>query len=532
MRSRALLEHMEEMSSAVRMVGWSPQPAAQLMARARAGAAPEDLPGDFVVAQDRLRDGRHETTIATSLGSCRPYYWARPREGGVIVHGASLFDVVRRAGLPWRWNDDAVRTLALIRHLVDDQTLHRDVRRVPAGALLEAQGGAVTITRHDALTPALADDTGTDDDAIAGLLEVVAELPDRPLLALTAGLDSRALLAALLHLERRPVLWTAGPPESTDVQVAAAIARDTGLEHHTVTLDPRDWPRRAADITRRTGGAYPAGDWHSRMLFAGAGALGCPVVLKGSNGELARSFYADAGTMARLAGHAPARAARTRLAITVHRGRGAYAQTPSFLDPARGGDDAAWLPELLARVCSAPRRPLDRLDHFYAQQRVRGFVGMGVRLSDADLPVATPFLDSRWALAAAALPRRRKLGGALHRATIARLAPQLLHHPSGAEPRLQPVPPRGGWLRRAHEVGTSPFAQVLADPEIRETIRRSPHLDRFASAAERDAMVTGDDAAGMELMLTLHAAAQAAAETQRAAPVSVRTARRLSPQRS
>lgn len=532
MRSRALLDRMEEMSSAVRMVGWSPQPAAQLMARARAGAAPEDLPGDFVVAQDRLCDGRHETTIATSHGSCRPYYWARPREGGVIVHGASLFDVVRRAGLPWRWNDDAVRTLALIRHLVDDQTLHRDVRRVPAGALLEARGGAVTLIRHDALTPALADDGGTDEDAIAALLEVVAELPDRPLLALTAGLDSRALLAALLHLERRPVLWTAGPPESTDVQVAAAIARDTGLEHHTVALDPRDWPRRAADITRRTGGAYPAGDWHSRMLFAGAGALGCPVVLKGSNGELARSFYADAGAMARLAGHTPARAARMRLAITVHRGRGAYARTPSFLDPARGGDDAAWLPELLARVCSAPRRPLDRLDHFYAQQRVRGFVGMGVRLSDADLPAATPFLDSRWALAAASLPRRRKLGGALHRATIARLAPQLMHHPSGAEPRLQPVPPRGGWLRRAHEVGTSPFAQVLADPEIRETIRRSPHLDRFASAPERDAMVTGDDDAGMELMLTLHAAAEAAAETQRAAPVSVRTARRLSPQRS
>lgn len=485
-----------------RMLGWSPLSVARVLEHVADGGGPEALAGDFIAVRERMRDGRPAVTIVTSAVSCRPYYWTHRREGGAIVHGADLFDVVRRAGLPWRWNDDAVRSLALIRHLTGDETLHRDVRRVPAGAILEARGGEVTITRHDALLPALADDTGTDEDALAALLEALAEMPERPLVALTAGLDSRLILAALLHLGRRPVLWTAGPRESTDVRAAEHLAWETGLDHHVAELRPGDYTRLAADIAHRTGGAYPAGDWHSRLFFAGAAEYGVPVVLKGAGGELARTFYADLGAGARLADHGPAGLARLRLELMVRRGRARYDRLPAFLDPARGGDDGRDLPERLAALCAAPGRALDRLDHFYALQRIRHFVGMGVTLSDAELPVAAPMLDARWVLAAARLPRARKLGDAWHRAAIARLAPRL------------PDPRR---TRRAATVGYSPFAQVLEDPGMQERIRRSPRLERFASEAERDAMVDARDRASMELMLTLDAAATAAGAAQPAA---------------
>lgn len=478
------------------MLGWSPLSPARVLGRVADGAAPETLPGEFVAVRDRVRDGRACATIVTSAVSCRPYYWARRREGGAIVHGADLFDVVRRAGLPWRWNDGAVRSLALIRHLTGDETLHRDVRRVPAGSILEARGGEVTITRHDALPPALADDSGTDEDAMAALLEALAELPERPLVALTAGLDSRVILAALLHLGRRPVLWTAGPRDSTDVRAAERLAWETGLDHHVAELRPADYVDLAADIVHRTGGAYPAGDWHSRLFFRGAAADDCPVVLKGAGGELARSFYADAGPAARLAEHGPAALARLRLELMVRRGRARYRRLPAFLDPARGGDDGRGLPERLAALCAGPARPLDRLDHAYVHQRLRHFVGMGVVLSAAELPVAAPFLDARWVLAAARLPRARKLGSAWHRSAIARFAPALL-----------PAPHR----RAGAVVGYSPFARVLGDPGVQERIRRSPLLERFASERERDAAVDAGDHASMELLFTLEAAASAAA---------------------
>lgn len=511
------MESRAETETDVRMLGWSPLSATRMLGRVAGGGAPEGLPGDFVAVRERIRDGRPEVTIATSLASSPPYYWTHRREGGAIVHGTDLFDVVRRAGLPWRWNDDAVRSLALIRHLTGDETLHRDVRRVPPGAVLEARGGDVAITRHDALLPALADDTGTDEEAMAALLEVLAELPERPLVALTAGLDSRLILAALLHLGRRPVLWTAGPRDSTDARVAERLAWEADLDHHVAELRPADYVRLAGDITRRTGGAYPAGDWHSRLFFAGARDLGCPVVLKGANGELARTFYADAGPASRLADRGPAGLARVRLELMVRRGRAAYGRLPAFLDPARGGDDGADLPDRLAALCGGPARPLDRLDHFYACQRVPRFVGLGVTLSRAELPAASPFLDARWALAAARLPRARKLGGAWHRAAIARFAPELLRHPSGGAPA--PATLRGAWLRRRPPAaGYSPFARVLEDPDVQERIRRSPRLERFAPEAERDAMVDARDRRAMELMLTLDAAACAArAATQPAA---------------
>lgn len=487
------MEAREETDADIRMLGWSPLPATRMLEHVAGGGAPETLPGEFTAVRD---DGRC-VTVVTSAVSCRPYYWTHRRECGAIVHGADLFDVVRRAGLTWRWNDDAVRSLALIRHLHGDETLHADVRRVPAGAILKARGGDVTIVRHDALIPALADDTGSDEGAMAALLEALAELPERPLLALTSGLDSRLLLAALLHLGRRPALWTVGPRETTDVRVAAQLARMAGLDHHRAELRAADYLARAEDVTRRTGGAYLAGDWHSRLFFAGAAGVGCAVVLKGAGGELARTFYADVGAPARLADHGPAALARARLQLMVRRGRARYGRLPAFLDPARGGDDGYDLPERLAALCAGPARALDRLDHFYVHQRLRHFVGMGVTLSDAELPVAAPLLDARWALAAARLPRGRKLGGAWHRAAIARFAPQLV--------RFEHAP-------HTATVGYSPFAQVLEDPDAQERIRRSPHLERFASETERDAMVDARDRASMELLLTLDAAACAGAQ--------------------
>ncbi|MBJ7331740.1 MAG: hypothetical protein JHC95_17730 [Solirubrobacteraceae bacterium] len=500
--------------SDVRMVGWSPWSGAQLIAAARTGTPIEELPGDFTVAED----GPGETYIVSSLLACRPYYWTQDAVGAV-VHGDDLFAVAQQAGLPWRWDDDAVRTLALMRHLVGEQTLHRDIRRMPAGAILHRHAGIVTMTRADPLTAALDGPRDTDERAVQQLLDALAEMPGDPLLTLTAGMDSRLLLAALLHLGRRPMLWTAGPEHGSDRRVATAIARATGLEHHVVELDSADFLRHGAAITRRTGGGYLAGDWHSYLLLGGAAATGAPIALKGANGELARSFYADAGLAARTADHGPGALAGARLALTVRRGRARHADPIRVLDPLRGGDTAAWLPDRLAATCSAPRRPLARLDHFYALQRVRRFVGTGLHLAAATMPVASPFLDARWALAAARLPRDRKLGDAFHRAAIGRLAPELLRHPTATASRMRVTAPPGAWLRSAPpDMSYSPFDTVVTSAAAGEIVRDSPWLDRFADPAERAAIALSNDRWATELLLTLHFAGEHAAAVDAAKP--------------
>ncbi len=491
----------------VAVAGWLPTTPQAFLRRVRRGVGPDALPGDAVVVGERA----DEVTVATTLTAARPYYWTRAATPSGIVHGADVFDVVRRAQLDWRWDREAIRSLAVIRHLTDDQTLHPQVRRVPGGAVLHARGGEVSLRRTDLLTRALDADDATPVEVVRALRRVVAEVPADPLLAMTAGLDSRLLLAALLREGHRPTLWTAGPADCPDVLVARAIARATGLPHHVVELDAAGYLEHAPAITRATGGAYLAGDWHSRLLFEGAQSLEAPVVIKGTNGELARSFYAGFPGAA-LADRLPGGVARARLAITVRRGRQSFPTRPAFLEGAGG------LAAELAALCAGPARPLDRLDHFYALQRIRHFCGMGVRLSDEALPVAAPFLDARWSLAAARLPRRWKLEGRLHRVAIARLAPDLLRHPFGG---ATPAPRRG----RDTRVDYGPFDRVLRDPATLERIRWSPHLGHLADDDARVHAIETGDRSLLELLLTLHEAGEAATQpaAMRTTPVSAAT---------
>jgi hypothetical protein len=72
--------------------------------------------------------------------------------------------------------------------------------------------------------------------------------PDKISLTLTGGLDSRAILVALLHLGVKPELFTYGNPYSGDVIIAKKIAKACGLNHKNYYLKPSDkWFSKLAD---------------------------------------------------------------------------------------------------------------------------------------------------------------------------------------------------------------------------------------------------------------------------------------------
>lgn len=494
--------------------GWSPWTADRLLAAVLEGTPVDQLPGDFTLAAQRGQDA----LLVTSLCSCRPYYWTTTDDR--LVHGTDLFEVAREAGLRWVWNDQAVRSVALLRQPMGDQTLHPAIRRMPQGTVLRARGAAVTVTRSDALLRAISGPRGTMDQALDALVEVVEELPDEGLvLPTTAGLDSRALLAVLLHLGRRPELGCAGTPESTDRVVACKIAADLGLPCHLVDLSADDYLEHGPRIARATGGSYPAADWHAYMIFRGLSDLGS-LAVKGTNGELARTFYTDHGIVARAMDAPPFSTAWARFALNLRRARDAYARPIALVDPERDGRSVRSFARAMAASCDTGTGTLNSLDLFYVRERLRGFVGQGVRLADLSMPVAGPFLDARWALAAARLPRSAKLGSAFHRHVIARLAPNLLQYRTARETPLRPTPPRGYWLRRYDAIGYSPFADVTQRADTAATVIESSGLDRFASRSEREAIVATRDSASIDLLLTLHFAAQEGANLDRAARVT------------
>jgi hypothetical protein len=489
----------------LRVVGVTPWPVARIVAAAEREAAPPRYPGDFVVAADRNSDPGRDVLLVSSAIGAYPYYYTQAPHGR-LVHGTEVFDVVRRSGLPWRWNERALRSLTMIGHLLDDETLHPDVHRMPAGAVVRYRAGRLEVRREGALSAALTGPRTSVDDAIDAFLVALADIPGEPLmLCLTAGLDSRAILAGLIHLGRRPLLNTAGASDHPDRVLAERIARDLGLEHAASEIRPSDYLDHGAEIATLTSGEIPAMHWHSRFLVGDR--RDAELNLKGTNGEFARSFYFDRGAQSLVVDASPVDLVLPQFLARAERWHRRYRRPPEFVRSI-GLCGRVSFARRLASLCRGPRGTLDRLDLFYAEQRVRRCIGGGVRLTSAVVPSTSPFLDWRWIHTAAGLPRRAKLGGTFHRALIARCAPALMRYPLGRERKLGRRPPRLYWLGAAH-APTGRFGSVLELPATREVLMDSPHLDAFATRAEREAVTRHGDLWESDLLMTLHFAAEA-----------------------
>jgi hypothetical protein len=489
--------------------GYSAWPPERVLDHARAGRPLGQVPGDFVlVAADGPR-----TTIVTSVVGARPYFYAVA--GGRMCHGSSVYDVVRDAGLPWRWNADAIRSVAWMDHTIDGETLHPDVRRVPPASVLEADGGSVRI-REDPFWATVFEHGAVGVDEAAAVLEGVCDelLGRRPLISLSAGFESRALLARALARGVRPVTVTMGHSEATDQVAASLIARDLGLDHLRVDLPVRDYLAEGPLIARLTSGTKPAAHWHTFLYSRHAADSGGAPHVVGSNGEFARSFYFDKGAVARALD-----ALRTSLPPLAYYGARLQRQARRLAGalPFLGGPrEAARLAGRVTRLCGARGTALERFDRFYTTQRVRHFIGNGLALYAAHCTPVSPFLDARWIAAAAGLPRAAKLGSNFHRRVIERNAPDLLRYPTDAGVPMARRAPRGYWrAKKAAGVGYSPFAEVLAEPATIDTILESEPLDEFVDRAGRRRVIEARDAQAMNVLLTLHFAAEAARDATR-----------------
>lgn len=469
--------------------GWAADAPREIYAAARAGKRPSAFEGDFVLAADAA-DGT--SLVVSSVVSSLPYYYHLSRDGARFVHGADVFDVVRRAGIPWVWNPGALESMLILDHTMGEDTLHADVKRVPPCSVLVHDARGLDVRRDDFWSDVFRGG-GSVEEALGALGSVLDEMDDqRAVVSLSGGLDSRLILSRFLARGRKPLCLTMGYRDSTDMLVARAIVKKYALPHRTVELDGEDYLRHAPQIVRATSGTKSAAHWHTFLYPRAAALPEGSVHLVGANGEFARSYYLDKGILSRLADVWPTDLARPYFTLKYEsrhnplRSLG-LAQFPvrgASPVPAAGGGIARRAAEL-----SGGGRFLDRLDRFYATNRVRHFIGNGMALYDAVSATRSPFLDVRWIRAAARLPRAAKLGGVFHRAGIAANCPGLLEFPAGGESRLSRTPPPLQWTKRSGWVGYSPSDSVLTAPRVEELLRDSSELDSLLEAPVRRRMV-------------------------------------------
>jgi hypothetical protein len=122
--------------------------------------------------------------------------------------------------------------------------------------------------------------------------------PGKISLTLTGGLDSRAILAALLHLGVKPVTFTYGHPSSEDVITAKKIARTFSLDHKNYYVKPSaEWFSDLADDIIDKGNSIIHIHRAHRLFSVSASNSIAPngEILFGGHmgGELIRNFFYD-----------------------------------------------------------------------------------------------------------------------------------------------------------------------------------------------------------------------------------------------
>jgi asparagine synthase (glutamine-hydrolysing) len=491
--------------------GWSPRAPVELLDAILRGE-PEAVHGDFTIG-GRTLDGRHY--LMSSPLCARPYYWSKSATGD-LVHGATVFDVVRSAGLSWRWNRRAIQHVAAFEHPLGTETIHPSVFRIAPGSIVYETTAGISERRwFDERAWFRGRESGGVSlaQAVAVLESVFREMPrDNPWLSLSAGFDSRVLLAAMLADDRRPQCACMGRPDSTDVVVAGRIAERLGLPFSRIDIETADYLRFGREATRVTSGGKSSRHYHTYIFAQKLGLGPADRHFVGSNGEFARTFYFDAGPLAQLVDKGPGFPVR----LLAHERIRSRTRGSAVLDVLGGSREQ--LARDFAKLAPSVGTPLDRLDLLYAYQRVRHLIGHGLAMYAEASAVHSPFLDVRWMQAVAALDRTDKLGGNYPRAALARLAPQLLAFPRETESR--PVQPRAPWSyplqRRPPGVDYAPHRELCGVPEVIERVIDSSVLDELVERRDRESAAQRRDAPLVQLLLTLSWAAELGHDAARA----------------
>ena len=305
-----------------------------------------ELQGRFAVA---WQAGNHTSLFCSPDGITQLFYAVR---GSALHYGTSVSDVIGLAGLNWQWNYEALVDLATFGHVIGDQTLHAAVRRVGSAELITWDGSALSQKKLHIQRPLTGDPSNVAIDVLLETVRTEAR-PDH-LISLSAGFDSRVILAAFLALGLKPNLIVMGADRSTDATIATEIARKLNLPLEHVPLNGNLMISDRSLIARLTSGTKTIDNWHTYEYIAGGNgpARGTGIWI-GSNGEFARTFFFDRGLQFYVANALGSPLVRKFWDVKVQRSALPDSLRPFLVD------------EL--RECLDPERQIARLLRFFPQ---------------------------------------------------------------------------------------------------------------------------------------------------------------------
>ena len=272
--------------------------------------------------------------------------------------------------------------------------------------------------------------------AAAELTDVTRALMDwsgRPnVVPVTAGRDSRLVLAAATRTGIPFEANTGGRPGEPDVDIGRELAAIAGVEHWLIPDDPHGslhehWRRAAELLELTTGGTASLADAVGFPHGPREGPL--PLWHSGQGGEIGRAYYARAG-------------GRTKEQLTDSLYTVFAMRRPGRREPLNADGEAlvrdqiaTWVGDIL----QAGAQPEDVPDLFYLQKRMGTWAGPTHGAVEYVRDTTSPLWHERMLPHLLALPAADRAAERFHYEVLRELSPELAAAPGWFEPstRLQ-----------------------------------------------------------------------------------------------
>jgi len=411
------------------------------------------LSGDYVI----VIENSSETFVVSSTFAVTQYYYTV--ENGKFYHSDTVMEVLKQGGLQWQWNWRALADFVSLGQVLENETLHKAVFRVPASSILHFKYGKLNTKTipWDTLYPTM---DATPEMALEVFnKEVEYWVQPDSVVSISAGFDSRVILSSVLKTGCRPLLLTMGFDKSTEVQISKSISQSLGLELQQVVLNLGDYFQYGEEVTLLTNGTKSACDWHTYIYPKKSDQDIQRTFFVGTNGEFVRSAYLNKGIVARIAD------TFTPLSLPYFWKR---KLKPKFSGEELEGMNAEFVEQYsgegykqrlkrLMKLCH--HQLLPGLDRFFLEQRVRNFHGNGLKMNNASFQTRLPFLSKDWVAAVWNLGRNWKLGDNWHRFAIENNCPKLLDFPEAKTGKIMtPKASTFYWTKAKQIKGLVPYA--------------------------------------------------------------------------
>lgn len=479
--------------------GYSTMKPEEIVAAIDNGNDISSIAGDFVVYNPSPTGGFAISSFVSAL----PFYYAISPMGSLIM-GDNVFDVAYRSKKEWKWNLSTIQCLALYGHSLNQDTLCEGVFRIPPGSRVTVNEGKVSIIKLD-ICQFSWDNVKKEANALQLLqtsFDHCVQNTKDVHLSLSAGYDSRLLLALCLNVGIKPNISVMGYNDSTDVVIAKEICKRLAIPLEVIEIRKDDYLELGGIIAKDTSGVKTAINWHT-YIYSRAKDFSQGIHLVGSNGEFARTFFFDAPIFNVLSKQLPQITMNAFWFAKCFNRLNKFSKFNPLLNSGKFAPfEMAKKAHIDDRWCT--QKFLPAMDAFYAEQRVRHFIGAGLACYATFGSPRSPFLDGNWMRAITALSRDFKQGNLYHSTCTKKLNPAL----SKCEYNRLPNKVKGNSYH--------PFNDLAKSNVLSEVILDSSYLDQWLSRNDRAAILNDQRCNQLEernFWLTLHFAAKALSDS-------------------